>query len=106
MSNDRVRRVEQACLELVAAGEEVTFDAVAQRAGVGRATLYRHPELHALVHEHRQRATDAFTLTGLTIQIDQLRHSLEAVAAKVRHHEELLRKLTRPPPRTKSKKAK
>jgi AcrR family transcriptional regulator len=103
MSDDRVRRVEQACLELTAAGEEVTFDAVAQRAGVGRATLYRHPELHALVHEQRQRAADAFTLTGLAVQIDQLRHGLEAVAAKVRHHEELLRKLTRPP-RKKTKK--
>lgn len=97
MSDHRLRRVEQACLELVAVGEEVTFDAVARRASVGRATLYRHPELHALVHEHRQRATEAFTLTGLAVQIDQLRHSLEALAAKVRHHEELLRKLTRPP---------
>jgi hypothetical protein len=96
MNDERVRRVEQACLELVAAGEEVTFDAVAQRAGVGRATLYRHPELHALVHEHHRHAADAFTLTGLAVQIDQLRHSLEAVATKVRRHEELLRKLSAP----------
>ena len=50
-----------------------------------------------MVHEHRQRGHDALTLTGLAVQLDQLRQALEAVAGKVRHHEELLRKLTRPP---------
>lgn len=93
--NDRLRRVEQACLDLAAAGHDVTFDAVAAKAGIGRATLYRHPELHAVVREHRNRRTEGLTLTGLTIQIDQLRRSLEALAAKVRHHEELLRKQAR-----------
>ncbi|MGH9116990.1 MAG: hypothetical protein ACRD0A_03655 [Acidimicrobiales bacterium] len=97
MSDERLRRVEQACAELVAAGEDVTFDAVAARANIGRATLYRRHELHAIVHEHRQRAADALTLSGLAVQIDQLRHGLEALAAKVRRHEEQLRKLTRPP---------
>jgi AcrR family transcriptional regulator len=97
MSADRVARVEQACLELATAGKEITFDAVATRAGIGRATLYRRPELHAIVTEHRQRGEDALTLTGLAVQLDQLRQTLEAVAANVCHHEELLRKLTRPP---------
>jgi AcrR family transcriptional regulator len=97
MSDDRLVRVEQACIELATAGDEITFDAVAARAGIGRATLYRRPELHAVVHEHRQRGHDALTLTGLAVQLDQLRQALEAVAGKVRHHEELLRKLTRPP---------
>lgn len=96
MSDDRVTRVEHACIELAVAGEEVTFDAVAARAAIGRATLYRRPELHAIVHEHRQRGQDALTLTGLAVQLDQLRQTLEAVAAKVRHHEELLRKVNRP----------
>ena len=95
MNDERLRRVERACTELVAAGKDVTFDGVAARAGIGRATLYRHPELHALVHEHRQRAAEAFTLTGLAVEIDQLRKSVEAVAAKVRRHEEQLRKLSR-----------
>jgi len=104
MSDERLRRVEQACAELVAASQAITFDAVAARAGIGRATRYRRPELHALVHEHRQRAAEALTLSGLAVQIDQLRIGLEALAAKVRRHEELLRKLTRPP-RTKAKKA-
>lgn len=95
MTDDRVGRVEQACLQLVRAGEPVTFDAVAARAHVGRATLYRRPELHAIVHEHRQRAAEALTLSGLAVELDHVRTSLEALAAKVRRHEELLRKLTR-----------
>jgi len=95
MSDDRLARVEQACIDLAAAGDEVTFDAVAARAGIGRATLYRRAELHAIVTEHRQRGQDALTLTGLAVQLDQLRAGLEAVASKVRHHEELLRRLNR-----------
>jgi hypothetical protein len=96
MSDDRLARVEQACVDLAAAGEDITFDMVATRAGIGRATLYRRPELHAIVHEHRQSGQDALTITGLAVQLDQLRQALEAVAAKVRHHEELLRSLTGP----------
>ena len=63
--------------------------------GVGRATLYRRPELRAIVEEHRQHGRDALALTGLQVQIDQLRLGLEAVAAKTRRHEEQLRKLHR-----------
>ena len=64
-------------------------------AGIGRATLYRRPELRAIVEEHRRHGRDALTLTGLQVQIDQLRRSLEAVAAKVRRHEETIRRLER-----------
>jgi hypothetical protein len=95
MTDERLARVEKACTELAAAGEDVTFDAVAARARIGRATLYRRPELHATVAEHRRQSKDALTLTGLAVQLDQLRQGLEAVAAKVRHHEEMLRKLNR-----------
>lgn len=92
---DIFRHVEQACLELVDAGQAITFDAVAARAGVGKATLYRREELRALIEEHRLRGREALTLSGLAVQIDQLGKSLEVVAAKVRHHEELLRQLSR-----------
>jgi hypothetical protein len=95
VNDDRLQRVEHACIDLVATGHKVTFDAVAEKAGIGRATLYRRPELHALVHQHQTRAEEAFTLTGLAVQIDQLRRSVEALAAKLRRHEELLRKLSR-----------
>ncbi len=91
---DLVGRVERACLELSAAGRDVTFGEVAERAGVGKATLYRRPELRALVEEHRLRSREALTLSGLAVEVDQLRRGLEAVAARVRHHEEVLRRLT------------
>jgi len=95
MSNELPHRVEQACAELLASGAELTFAAVAARAGVGRATLYRRPELRALVEEHRLRGREALTLTGLAVEIDQLRTSLQAPAAKIRRHEETLRRLER-----------
>ena len=98
MSDELPRRVEQACAELLASGAEITFDAVAAQAGVGRATLYRRPELRALVEDHRLRGREALTLTGLAVEIDQLRTSLQALAAKVRRHEETIRRLQRRPP--------
>ncbi len=88
-------RVEAACAELAAAGQPVTFADIAARARISRTTLYRRADLRAVIDEHRARGHDATTLTGLTVQIDQLRRSLEAVAAKVRRHEETIRRLER-----------
>ncbi len=93
MTDEPAVRVEQACRHLLTTGDDVTFDAVAAHAGIGRATLYRRPELRAIVEEHRQRGREALTLTGLQVQIDQLRAALEAVAANTRRHEEQLRRL-------------
>lgn len=93
MSDDAVRQVERACRDLAAQHTPITFDAVAARAGIGRATLYRRPELRAVVEEHRQTTREALTLTGLSAQIDQLRATLDALAGKVRRHEERLRRL-------------
>jgi hypothetical protein len=73
--------------------QPVTFAEVAARAGISLITLYRRADLHAVVDEHCGR--DATTLSGLAIQIDQLARSLEAVAAKVRRHEETIRRLER-----------
>ncbi len=96
MTQELHRRVEEACGELVAAGEKVAFTAVAKRAGVGRATLYRNPELRALVEEQRTRAAKANTLSGLAEEVARLSTSLEAVAARVRRHDEQLRRLSAP----------
>ena len=92
---DLVQQVEQVCVDVARAGQHVTFATIAARTGLSRSTLYRHPELRALIEEHRLRGREALTLTGLAVEIDQLRQGLEAVAARTRHHEELLRRLTR-----------
>ncbi|MGH3217965.1 MAG: hypothetical protein ACRDPY_04420 [Streptosporangiaceae bacterium] len=88
-------RIEAACAELAAAGQPVTFTQVAARAQVSRTTLYRRPGLRAVINDHRTRGSGASTTADLSTQIDQLRHSLEAVAAKVRRHEETIRRLER-----------
>jgi hypothetical protein len=93
--HDELARVEAACAELTATGQPITFSAVAVLARISRTTLYRRADLRAVVEEHRARGHDATTLTGLTVQIDQMRRSLEAVAAKVRRHEETIRRLER-----------
>jgi hypothetical protein len=95
MSEDAVIRVESACAGLVEAGEIITFGAVAECAGMSKATLYRRPELRAIVEEHRISNREAHTLTGILVELDQLRQGLEAVATKVRRHEEELRPIRR-----------
>jgi hypothetical protein len=94
-SPDRTARAEQACAELAADGQPVTFTAVAARARIGRATLYRDPALRALVDGHRHHSASAGTLTGLAGDIAALRTAIEAVATRVRHHEEQIRQLNR-----------
>ena len=95
MTDEPAIRVEHACQDLLTTGAAITFDAVAAHAGIGRATLYRRPELRAIIEQHRREGREALTLTGLQVQIDQLRLALEAVAAKARRHEEELRHLKR-----------
>jgi hypothetical protein len=98
--NDNLRqRVEQACTDLAATGQPVTFTAVATQAHIGRATLYRNPELRALVDEHRARAREAHTLSGLATEVAQLRTGLEAVATTVRRHDQAIRRLQRVTPK-------
>jgi Family of unknown function (DUF6262) len=94
MTGQRLHAVEQACAQLAAHGEQVTFVTVAQRAGIPRVTLYRNPALRAIVEEHRARARDATTITGLAAQLASQQLTLHALADKIRRHEELLRKLS------------
>ncbi|HZJ03845.1 MAG TPA: DUF6262 family protein [Nocardioidaceae bacterium] len=95
MSEPALIRVERACAQLLQSGQQVTFIAVADLAGLGRATLYRDPQLRAVIDEHRTRQADARTLSGLAHEIAHLRTALEAVADNVRRHEEQLRRLER-----------
>ncbi|MDA8265446.1 MAG: DUF6262 family protein [Actinomycetota bacterium] len=93
--SDLASQVEEACRALVEEDSAITFAAVADHVGVSKATLYRRPELRAAVEEHRARARDAHSLAGIVVELDHLRQGLEAVAAKVRHHEEEIRQLRR-----------
>jgi predicted MarR family transcription regulator len=90
MTSDQLLACVEATLEeLGRAGHRVTFTAVA--AGAAQATLYRDATLRALIDEHCARQVDTRTLSGLSAEINHLRTALEAVAARVRLHEERLR---------------
>lgn len=90
-----LNRVERACVELHHDGKDVTFTAVATATGLGRTTLYRDPTIRAVIEEHRHRTATSGTVTGLTDEIATLRSALDALAARVRKHEEQLRRLDR-----------
>jgi hypothetical protein len=96
-AGDPVAQVEAALGALAAADQPITFTAVAHHAGVARATLYRNPTLRALVEEHRAGQADTRTLSGLNAEIAHLRTALEAVAERVRGHEERIRRLEHRP---------
>jgi uncharacterized protein YlxW (UPF0749 family) len=87
----QLQAVRSACAELLRTGERVTFPKVAERTGISRATLYRQRQLRELIDQHRHPAGETLTLTALAAQVDQLQQTLEALAAKVRRHEEQLR---------------
>jgi hypothetical protein len=88
-----LNRVERACATLRHDGKKVTFTAVAAATGLGRTTLYRDPTLRAVIDQHRHQAAASGTLTGLTDEIATLRTAVEAIADRVRRHEEQLRRL-------------
>lgn len=85
--------VEAACAELAGAGTPVTFTAVAQLANISRPSLYRNPALRAVVEEHRAASNDPRTLSGLSGEIAHLHTAVEALAERVRRHEERLRRI-------------
>ncbi|RPF26013.1 DNA-binding protein [Georgenia muralis] len=99
-TDHRPQDVEDACAALLADGRRVTFDAVAAHTGIGRATLYRRPDLRAIIEDHRSRGRHAPGLTGISTDLNHLRTALEELATKVRRHEEELRKLRRTSPAT------
>ena len=88
-----IEAVEAACARLAHNGEAITFTAVADHAGISRTTLYRNPQLRAVVEEHRSHNHDRHTLTGLATQIAHLRTGLEALADRPKPRR------TAPPPR-------
>lgn len=88
-------RVEKALAEISAKAQRVTFTAVAAATGISRSTLYRNPDLRALIQDHRLRHDPGQSLNRLTTEIGHLRTSVEAIADRVRKQEERLRRLER-----------
>jgi hypothetical protein len=88
-----LNRIERACAQLHQDGQPVTFTAVAARTGLGRSTLYRDPTIRAVIEQHRHRTADSGSIAGLTDEIATLRTALDALADKVRRHDEQLRRL-------------
>ena len=95
MNESTLARIERVCAEFVTTGYPITFTAVAEHAQIGRATLYRDPQLRAIVDEHRIRQTDARTLSGVATELAHLRTAVETLAEVVKRHEEQLRKITK-----------
>ena len=87
--------VERACVQLRRDSQPVTFTAIAAATGIARSTLYRNTAIRALINEQRHRDAASGTLTGLTDEIATLRTIIDELAARVRRHEEQLRRLTR-----------
>ncbi len=93
MNTAPIDRVRAACEQLLADGRDVTFTAVAQQARISRATCYRDRDLRTVIDTYRARHGHLLTITGLADRIDNLNQALDAVAAKVRRHEEEIRTL-------------
>jgi len=54
----RRQDVEDACATTILEGQNVTFDDIAARTGLGRATLYRNSDLRRIIEEHRVTSRD------------------------------------------------
>ncbi len=99
---DNIDLVEAACAELARQDAPITFTIVADLTAISRTTLYRNPQLRSIVEEHRNHTHDRRTLTGLAAEISHLRTALEAVADRVRQHQERLRRIEAREPRRKA----
>ncbi|WP_298347775.1 hypothetical protein [Ferrimicrobium sp.] len=93
ISEETLTKVDQACAGLVALEQVVTFAEVARRAKVTRNSLYRNPELRQMVEGYRTISKRSHTFIELSAQVEELRGLIDAVATKVRHHEEQIRHL-------------
>lgn len=78
------------------AGQLVTFEAVARKAGVSRSWLYSQPDIRAKIDELRARRpspTTTFTPQRQRATDDSLLRRLEAATQRMRHIEEDNRQL-------------
>ena len=94
MTNTTLNQIERACADLARHGHPITVAAVAAHAGISRSTIYRNPELRAVIEHHRQAAPNG-SITAITDELATLRRIVQTLADTVRHHDAQLRRLTR-----------
>jgi len=61
MNDTPTDRVRTACEQMLAAGRDVTFAAVAEHSGISRATCYRDRQLRAIIDAYRSRHGELLT---------------------------------------------
>jgi hypothetical protein len=92
-SQTQIARIKAACRELATTDAAITFTAVAATTGLARSTLYRNPDLRALINDFKHDTTDR--TEAITNEIDTLRAAVTVLAEQVRTHDKRLRSLER-----------
>lgn len=85
-------RIEAALRELAGQGARISITAVAARVGIPRSSLYRNAEARELIHR-RITETRLDSETNMAAEVTRLGKLVDALAARVRNHEERLRQL-------------
>ena len=85
-------RIKTALRELAEQGARISIVAVAALAGIPRSSLYRNAQARELINR-RIAETRLNAEADLASEVHRLRVQLEALAARVRHQEERLRRL-------------
>lgn len=93
-ASPRINEVERACADLTRDRLPITFVALAESTGIARSTLYRNPDLRAVIEHHRRTQPDA-TITAITDELATLRTAVQTLADTVRNHETQIRQLAR-----------
>ena len=94
MTSPTLNQIERACADLARDGHPITIAAVADRASIARSTIYRNPELRAIIEHHRQATPDGSIIT-ITDELATLRATVQTLADTIRHHDAQLRRLSR-----------
>jgi AcrR family transcriptional regulator len=94
MTSTTLNQIERACADLARHGHPITIAAVAGHAGISRSTIYRNPELRAIIDHHRHTAPDS-SITAITDELATLRQAVQTLADTVRQHDVQLRRLIR-----------
>jgi hypothetical protein len=94
MTSTTLNQIERACADLARHGHPITITAVAGHAGISRSTIYRNPELRAIIDHHRHTAPDS-SITAITDELATLRQAVQTLADTVRQHDVQLRRLIR-----------